>query len=112
MEELINELEKKQSEISSDIESAIADEIELDFQNEDFADGYEKGFWQGIEKAIEIVKENENLFKVDVYNKNKYAIMNRIDSAFLEIQDKKNTHNALDMIQEIKDYLLTTYRIN
>jgi len=63
MEELIYELEKKQSEISTDVESIVADEIELDFQDEQFTEGYIKGCWQGIEKAIQIIKENSTIFK-------------------------------------------------
>ena len=57
IEQIIYQLEKKQSEISTDIECAINDQIELDFQNEDFCNGYEKGYYQGIEMAILILKE-------------------------------------------------------
>ena len=67
MEELkkhiINELEKKQSEISTEVEELISDGIDYSFQNEQFADGYEKGVYQGIETAILIVNETIDFLK-------------------------------------------------
>ena len=112
MEELINDLEKKQSEISTDIECAIADGIELDFQYEMFADGYEKGFWQGIEKAIEIVKEYENLFKnndkgvlnmFQVVNE-KGVVLGLFYSLYLAtvfVEHLKENHNTIATIKEL-----------
>lgn len=49
MEELINELEKKQSEIYTDIEDLIG--------TEEFANGYEEGYLNAFDLAIMIVKE-------------------------------------------------------
>ena len=67
MEELkkhiINELEKKQSEISTEVDEIIANEVEIAFQNEQFAEGYEQGVYQGIETAILIVQETIDFFK-------------------------------------------------
>ena len=54
---IINELEKWQGGVSTEVEGLIADGIDYSFQNENFADGYEKGLWQGFEKAIEVVAE-------------------------------------------------------
>lgn len=108
MEELINDLEKKQGEIYTDME----DYEEYTEWTEEYANGYTDGYVNAFDLAIEIVKLNENLSQTDIYDKNKYSIMNIIDKAFLEIQDKENTHSALDMVQEIKDYLITAYRIS
>jgi hypothetical protein len=55
MKELINELEKKQTEIYTDIEDS-------DF-TEEYTDGYVDGYYNAFELAILIVKENKELFK-------------------------------------------------
>lgn len=51
MEELINELEKKQSEIWTDIEDS------------DKTEEYAEGWYNAFEVAVLIVKENSYLFK-------------------------------------------------
>lgn len=39
-------------------------------------------------------------------------IIEMIRKQYEEITEKENTSNALDFIQEIKDYLVTTYNID
>ena len=55
MEELINELEKKQSEIWTDIEDMES--------TVEYAQGFSNGWDKAFDIAILIVKENSNLFK-------------------------------------------------
>ena len=55
MEELINELEKKQSEIWTDIEDMES--------TVEYAEGIANGWDKAFDIAILIVKENSNLFK-------------------------------------------------
>lgn len=55
MEELINELEKKQSEIWADIEDSD--------KTEEYNNGFAEGWYNAFEVAVLIVKENSYLFK-------------------------------------------------
>lgn len=55
MEELIKELEKKQSEIWTDIEDMES--------TVEYAEGFANGWDKAFDMAILIVKENSNLFK-------------------------------------------------
>ena len=55
MEALIKELEKKQSEIWTDIEDSD--------KTEEYNNGFTEGWYNAFEVAVLIVKENSYLFK-------------------------------------------------
>lgn len=54
MEKLIEELERKQTEIYTDIEDLEG--------TEEYKEGFENGYYNAFNLAIQIVKENKSLF--------------------------------------------------